>query len=626
MEPLKHECGIAMICLRKPLAHFHEQYGSWTYALDQMYLLLEKQRNRGQEGAGVACVKLHAEPGEDYMFRERAVGSGAVTDIYDAIHHQLAQFTHDQRTDVAFAEHSIPFAGERYMGHLRYSTHGRTGMSYVHPFLRRNNWSARNLCICGNFGLTNVEQVFDELTEIGQHPRVNTDTYILLEQLGHRLDRESERVYNIAKQKGLTGRDITSFIEHHIDVSHVLEQATRIWDGGYVLCGMTGSGESFVMRDPWGIRTAFYYTDDEKVVIASERPAIQHVFCLETMVIHELLPGQALIIGHDGNYRLQQILPAKPQTSACVFERIYFSRGTDADIYQERKNLGHNLLQPVLHAIDDDIEHTVFSYIPNTAVVASYGLNEAFDRYLENKHIQAIMQSEHKPSAEELRRILGNHIRREKVVLKDIKLRTFITEGKSRNGLASHVYDITYGSITPYVDNLVVIDDSIVRGTTLRESIIRILDRLHPHKLVVVSSAPQVRYPDYYGIDMTSLGEFIAFRTALDLLHQQGRDELLETVYQRCLAQRNVPDEQLVNHVKAIYEPFTEAQITARMAELLCPPDVKTPVEIVFQTMEGLHQACPNHHGDWYFSGNFPTAGGLRLLNQAYIDFYENRP
>lgn len=623
MEELKHECGVAMIGLRKPLAHFQEKYGSWTYALNKMYLLLEKQRNRGQEGAGMACVKMNAMPGEDYMFRERAVGSGAATEIYEAIRQQVQAFSEDERADVQFAESHIPFAGERYMGHLRYSTHGRTGMSYVHPFLRRNNWRARNLSICGNFGMTNIENVFDKLTAIGQHPRVSTDTYVLLEQLGHRLDRESERVYAEAKTKGLEGQEITDFIEKNIDISHILTDSAPLWDGGYVVCGVTGSGESFAMRDPWGIRTAFWYADDEKLILASERPAIQTVFNLETDEVHELLPGEALIMRRNGEWHLQQILPAKPKTSACVFERIYFSRGSDADIYKERKELGHQLLQPVLKAIDYDVEHTVFSYIPNTAAVASYGLTEAFDQYMIAQHVDQLGKLDHKPTAEELMAIVGKHVRRENVAIKDIKLRTFITEGKSRNDLAGHVYDITYGTLTPYVDNLVVIDDSIVRGTTLRESIIRILDRLHPKKLVIVSSCPQVRYPDYYGIDMTRMGEFIAFRTAVVLLNEKGMGHIVDDVYQKCLAQRNLPDEQIVNCVKEIYAPLTDEEISVRMAELLRSPEVTSPIEIVFQSMEGLHNACPNHLGDWYFSGDFPTPGGMKLLNEAYIEYME---
>lgn len=623
MEELKHECGVAMIGLRKPLAHFQEKYGSWTYALNKMYLLLEKQRNRGQEGAGMACVKMNAMPGEDYMFRERAVGSSAATEIYGAICKQICAYTETERQNVDFVESHIPFAGERYMGHLRYSTHGKTGMSYVHPFLRRNNWRARNLSICGNFGMTNIEHVFEQLTAIGQHPRVNTDTYVLLEQLGHRLDRESERLYAEAKEHGLEGQDITEYIEQHIDVSHILTDASPLWDGGYVVCGVTGSGESFAMRDPWGIRTAFWYADDEKLILASERPAIQTVFNLETDDVHELLPGEAIIMRRDGSFHLQQILPAQPKTSACVFERIYFSRGSDADIYKERKELGHQLLQPVLKAIDYDVEHTVFSYIPNTAAVASYGLTEAFDQYMIKQHVAQLAALDHKPTAEELLNIVGKHVRRENVAIKDIKLRTFITEGKSRNDLAGHVYDITYGTLTPHVDNLVVIDDSIVRGTTLRESIIRILDRLHPKKLVIVSSCPQVRYPDYYGIDMTRMGEFIAFRTAVVLLQEKGLGHVITDVYQKCLEQRNLPAEQMVNWVKEIYEPLTDDEISTKMAELLRSPEVTTPIEIVFQSMDGLHKACPNHLGDWYFSGDFPTPGGVKLLNEAYIEYME---
>ena len=613
-----------MVRLLKPLAYYQHKYGTWQYGLDKLYLMMEKQHNRGQEGAGLACLKMQADAGEEYFFRERALGSQAITEIFSAVHHRLAEYSPEQRDDVAFAEKSLPYAGEIYMGHLRYSTTGKSGLSYVHPFLRRNNWRARNLCICGNFNMTNMDEVFSCLTTIGQHPRVNADTYVMLEQVGHRLDRESDRLYDLAKKQGLVGMDITRYIEDHMDMSNVLSQSSQVWDGGYVVCGITGSGECFSMRDPWGIRPAFWYADDEVMVLASERPVIQTAFNLPKDAIHSLEPGQAILVSKDGQLRLQQIIPAR-RLQACSFERIYFSRGSDSDIYAERKALGRQLVEPILAAINGDVDHTVFSYIPNTAEVAFYGMAEGFDYYKNQQRINRILSLGHIPSADELRDIFGDHVRREKVAWKDIKLRTFITESKSRNDLAAHVYDVTYGCLNEQTDNLVVIDDSIVRGTTLRESIIRILDRLHPKKLVIVSSAPQIRYPDYYGIDMSNMDDFIAFKAAIALLKEQGREGLIEQVYRQCLEQRHLPKEQMQNYVKQIYAPFTPEQISAKMVELLRMPEVETEIQLVFQTLEGLHKACPNHPGDWYFSGNYPTLGGMRNLNEAFIHYVEEQ-
>lgn len=579
MEELKHECGVAMIRLRKPLSYYEEKYGTRKYGLNKLYLLMEKQHNRGQEGAGLACINLEAEPGEEYIFRERALGGNAITEIFSEAHKK-------------------PYIGQMYMGHLRYSTTGKSGLSYVHPFLRRNNWRARNLCLCGNFNMTNVPEIFAELASKGQHPRINVDTYILLEQIGHRLDRESERLCQQAMQDGKEGMDITRYIEENIDIRNVLRSSATLWDGGYVVCGLTGSGECFALRDPWGIRPAFWYADDEVMVLASERPVIQTTLDLETEAIHELQPGEALIMRGNGQIGTYQILEQK-KLQACSFERIYFSRGSDRDIYQERKNLGRLLYQQVHEAIDGEVENTVFSFIPNTAETTFYGLCSGFE--------------EHHP-----------RVRREKVVWKDIKLRTFITESQSRNDLAAHVYDITYGSVRANQDMLVVIDDSIVRGTTLRESIIHILDRLHARRLVIVSSAPQIRYPDYYGIDMARLSELIAFKAAVALLEERGMAGLQDEVYQQCLAQRDKRPEEMNNYVGRIYEPFTDEEISAKIAELLRAPEVKTEVRIVFQTIEALHEACPNHPGDWYFSGDYPTPGGYRCLNEAYIHYYED--
>lgn len=604
MEELKHECGVAMIRLRKPLSYYQEKYGTWMYGLNKLYLMMEKQHNRGQEGAGLACVKLSAEPGEEFIYRERALGSGAITEIFSEVHKRISECstesgraTEQQLKDPYFAERFVPYAGEMYMGHLRYSTTGKSGISYVHPFLRRNNWRARNLCLCGNFNMTNVPEIFEDLKAIGQHPRINSDTYIMLEQVGHRLDRESDRLWEEAHTNGLTGMDTTEYIEQHFNMANVLRQSCEKWDGGFVICGLTGSGESFTIRDPWGIRPAFWYADDEIMVLASERPVLQTAFNLSIDQVHELKPGEAIMMTHSGELKLEQILQPK-KLQACSFERIYFSRGSDADIYQERKTLGRLLFEPVKKALDGEVENTVFSFIPNTAETAYYGLCEGFEAEY-------------------------GHIRREKVVHKDIKLRTFITESNSRNDLAAHVYDITYGSVEAYKDNLVVIDDSIVRGTTLRESIIRILDRLHPNKLVIVSSSPQIRYPDYYGIDMARLSEFIAFKAAVALLYDKGLEHKLQEVYGKCLAQRNLPADEMQNYVQEIYQPFTDEDISRKMVELLRAPGVETDVRIVFQSIEGLHQAIPHHPGDWYFSGNYPTPGGVRCLNEAYIRFYE---
>ncbi len=572
MEELKHECGVAMIRLLKPLSYYQRKYGTWRYGLNKLYLLMEKQHNRGQEGAGIACVNLDAPAGTEYMFRERAEGKDAITEIF-------------KRTDDSFA-------GQLYMGHLRYSTTGKSGLTFVHPFLRRNNWRAKNLCLCGNFNMTNIEEVFDYLTSQGQSPRIYSDSYIMLELMGHRLDREAERLYAEAREKQLEGTAVTQYIEKHIRMENVLAKTLSHFDGGYVMCGMTGSGEMFAMRDPWGIRPAFYYQDDEVVVIASERPVIQTVFDLSVEDIHELQPGQSLLIRKSGEQCLEQILPPQ-KYSACSFERIYFSRGSDSDIYQERKRLGEQLVQRIMQTIDGDVANTVFSYIPNTAEVAFYGITDGF-------------------------RHLNHEVRIEKVVWKDIKLRTFITEGAERNDLAAHVYDISYGCLVPYKDNLVIIDDSIVRGTTLRESIFKILDRLHPKKIVMVSSSPQIRYPDYYGIDMSRLEELCVFRAAIELIKDRGLQQLIADTYRACKTEPSA-----ANHVKDIYRPFTIEEINRKMVEMLRPEGMKTPVELVFQSIDGLHCACPHHPGDWYFTGDYPTVGGVRMVNRAFVNYVE---
>ena len=616
MEQLKHECGVAMIRLLKPLDYYEKKYGTWAYGFNKLYLMMEKQHNRGQEGAGIASVSLNTEPGREYMFREKAEGKTAITEIFSRVTQEMA--------------------GELLMGHLRYSTTGKSGLTFVHPFLRRNNWRAKNLCLCGNFNMTNIDEVFSFLTAQGQSPRIYGDSYITLELMGHRLDREVERLYEEAKSKGLEGLDITKYIDEHVEMANVLRTTMEHYDGGYVMCGLTGSGEMFSVRDPWGIRPAFYYRDEEIVALASERPVLQTTFDLNAEDICELKPGEALIVYKNGDFKLVQILGegiAQPngqcsmfngqyKYSACSFERIYFSRGSDRDIYQERKRLGEQLTPAILKAIDGDVENTVFSYIPNTAEVAYYGMTDGF-------------------------RQEGYNVRTEKVVWKDIKMRTFIADNSERNDLAAHVYDISYGSLRPNVDNLVIIDDSIVRGTTLRESIFKILDRLHPKKIVMVSSSPQIRYPDYYGIDMARLEEFCAFRATMALIESltprsaegrlQGKNpspigegseytcgpNLIEEVYKACKQELLKPKEEMQNCVRALYEPFTVEEINKKIVEMLRPADMQAPIELVFQSIEGLHEACPNHPGDWYFTGHYPTPGGTRLVNQAFVNYVE---
>ena len=625
MEKNIHEdCGVAMIRLLKPLEYYQEKYGTWMYALNKLYLMMEKQHNRGQEGAGMASVKLDSEPGNEYMFRERAEGKNAVAEIFANVHKHYKNLSQEQLSDVSFAKTNLPFAGDLYMGHLRYSTTGKSGLSYVHPFLRRNNWKAKNLCMCGNFNMTNIGDVFEILTEQGQCPRIYSDTNILLELMGHRLDREVERNFVDAQKLGLEKRAITNYIEENVQMSNVLKTTMQHFDGGYVICGLTGSGEMFSIRDPWSIRPAFYYKNDEIVVLASERPVLQTTFDLECDDIQELKPGQALIVNKRGECSLQQILEPK-QNAACSFERIYFSRGSDRDIYKERETLGRQLTEPVLKVVDYDTEHTVLSYIPNTAEVAFYGLVHGFKEQIDKKKVEQIAALGSKASSEEVYRIIHQDVRSEKVAWKDIKLRTFITEGNSRNDLASHVYDVTYECIKPYEDNLVIIDDSIVRGTTLKESILRILDRLHPKKIVVVSSAPQIRFPDYYGIDMPHPEEFCVFRAVIELIRERGMEDLLREVYENCKKELAKPKgETISNAVRAVYKPFTVDEINKKIVEMLRPEGMTTPVELVFQSVEGLHNAIPNHPGDWYFTGNYPTPGGMRLVNEAFVSYYEH--
>lgn len=584
--------------------------------------MMEKQHNRGQEGAGLACLKMHAVPGEEFIFRERALGAGGIEAIFENVKEKLQKYTPEQTQDIDYITHHLPYAGEIYMGHLRYSTTGKSGLSYVHPFLRRSNWRAKNLCICANFNMTNVPEIFGAIATKGQHPRMMSDTYILLEQLGHRLDRESERCYVEAKSKGLKNTDITRYIEENIDVANILKSAAPVWDGGYAIMGVTGSGECFTMRDPWGIRPCFWYMNDEFLAVASERPVLQTTFDLEVDDIHELTPGQAILMRENGEMRLEQILPQRGY-HACSFEHVYFSRGSDCDIYRERKEMGRRLVNPVLKAINGELDNTVISYIPNTAEASFFGLVQGFNEYLNEQKIKDIELLGGHPQPEELRRILSRRVRSEKVAWKDIKLRTFIAEGNSRKDLAAHVYDITYESLVAYKDNLVIIDDSIVRGTTLRESVIRILDRLHPKRIVIVSASPQVRYPDFYGIDMPDLGEFISFRAIIALLKQHGKEDLIRSVYKRCKEQEGRPKEEMQEYVRELYAECSGDEISKKTAELLRPEGVQTEIHIVYQTLEGLHKACPLAPGDWYFSGHYPTPGGRMRVNQAFINFYE---
>lgn len=623
MEPLKHECGIAYVRLRKPLQHYIDRYGTFLYGLNKLYLLMEKQHNRGQDGAGLAVIKQAAPVGEEYLFRERAEGSNAITTIFARVHKEIAKFSSEELQKTKILEENVPFIGECYMGHLRYSTTGRSGINFIHPMMRRSNWRAKSLAACGNFNLTNVDGIFREITSVGQHPRLTSDTHVLLEQTGHRLDREIERLYQIAKKSGLEGMDITHFIEARVDLANVLKSSAPLWDGGFVMCGVTGSGDSYVLRDRNGIRPAFYYIDDEIIVVASERPVIQTVMDVRSEQITELKPGEALLINQRAEYSLQQILEPGCLKS-CSFERIYFSRGSDKDIYNERKELGRSLLPQILKEVDYDLDHTVFSYIPNTAEVAYYGMLEGANEHLNQVKGQEILSLPSPLDQNKVAQILNRSVRSEKVAIKDIKLRTFIAEGNSRNDLAAHVYDITYGTIQRGVDNLVVIDDSIVRGTTLQQSILKILDRLGPRKIVVVSSSPQIRYPDCYGINMSEMKEFIAFRAAVALLEERGMQSVIFEAYKEALELRKIDKTQFIpNVVKTIYAPFSTEEISSTMVRLLKSKEVNADVSIVFQSIEGLHKAIPNHPGDWYFTGDYPTPGGSHIVNEAFINFVE---
>jgi amidophosphoribosyltransferase len=614
-------CGIAFIRLRKPLEYYYRQYGTWKYGLEKLYLLMEKQHNRGQEGAGLACVKLHSQPGEEYIFRERAEGASGINTIFANVYKNYEHLSPEAWNDPFYAAEKLPFAGEIYLGHLRYSTTGRSGISYVHPFLRRSNWKDRTMVLAGNFNLTNVDEIFSNLTSIGQHPRDMGDTIIMLENLGHQLDLEVQRKYDKFISEGMDYRDVNAAIEKNLNVAEVIRRAEKDWDGGYAICGMLGHGDSFVFRDPNGIRPAFYYVDDEIIVAASERPVIQTVMDLNIDDVKELEPGTALIVKKDGSYSIENIRK-KENIRKCSFERIYFSRGSDRDIYKERKSLGTLLTPQILKAVDNDLTHSVFSFIPNTAETAFYGMMEGIeDEMIEEKKRQ--LRSGKKFTDAEIEEILSARPRQEKIVIKDIKMRTFIAQDKNRNDLAAHVYDITYGTVRPKVDNLIVIDDSIVRGTTLRQSIIKILTRLDPKKIIVCSSCPQIRYPDCYGIDMSRLSEFIAFKATISLLNKTGRQSIINEVYAKCKAQQNKPKEEIVNYVKEIYAPFTDEEISKEIALQVTPEGMTMPLEIVYQSLDNLHKAIPEHTGDWYFSGDYPTPGGNRVVNDTFINYIE---
>lgn len=621
-DSIKHECGIALIRLLKPLSYYQKKYGSWQYGLHKLYLLMEKQHNRGQEGAGLATVKLDPSPGSEFIFRERALGSGAISEIFANVQNKLNHFSPEKLQDVDFAKKNAPYAGELFLGHLRYSTTGRTSMSYIHPFLRRNNWASRNLAIAGNFNMTNVEEMFQHLLSEGQHPRDYADTFVILELLGHYLDREVQYQYDKFKDAYNNGHALTRKIEEELDIPFLLKRAAKLWDGGYVLSGLIGSGDAFTMRDPWGIRTAFYYQDDEVAVVASERPVIQTAFNLKKDDIKELQPGEALVLKKNGTSYLSQIIEPKKVTP-CSFERIYFSRGSDYDIYRERKKLGELLIPSIVEMINHDFDNTVFSFIPNTAEVAYLGMLEGLENHFNHEKALLISEKRRSLSKEEIESILSKRVRSEKVAVKDIKLRTFIAQGNTRDDLAAHVYDITYGSLRRGKDTLVIIDDSIVRGTTLKQSIIKILDRLDPLRIVVVSSSPQIRYPDCYGIDMSKMSDFIAFKAAMELLKTEDKQHIIDEVYRKSVEQKNKRPDEMVNYVKEIYDQFSDQQVADKIAEMLTPKGTKAKVKIVFQTIEDLHKACPNHKGDWYFSGNYPTPGGNRVVNNAFINYIE---
>ncbi|MBR7067202.1 MAG: amidophosphoribosyltransferase [Bacteroidales bacterium] len=625
-EQLKHECGIALIRLLKPLEYYQIKYGTWRYGLHKLYLLMEKQHNRGQDGAGMASIKFDLQPGRKYIDRERSNTSTPIRDVFDTVNRGMAPYVNrpDLLNDPIWAKENLPFAGELFLGHLRYGTFGNNSIDYVHPVMRANNWKSRTLVLAGNFNMTNVNELFQKLIDLGQHPRDYSDTVTVLEKIGHFLDEENQQLFRQYKNDGHPNIEISKLIAESLNLGKVLQAATKDFDGGYAMAGLVGHGDAFVVRDPWGIRPAYYYKDDEIVVVASERPVIQTVMNVGYDAVQPIKPGYALIMKRNGDVSHEEIRIPQTQRS-CSFERIYFSRGTDADIYRERKKLGELLTPAILKAINGNYSNAVFSYIPNTAESAFFGMVKGMEDYIKLDKKSRIMAKGKSLTEKDLDDIINTRLRAEKVAVKDVKMRTFITEDKSRDDLVGHVYDITYGTIRPGLDDLVIIDDSIVRGTTLKESILRILDRLQPTSIVVVSSSPQIRYPDCYGIDMARLGDLVAFRAAIELLRESGQESVINTVYKQCKEQQNLPKEDIINYVKEIYRPFTDEQISQKIAELLTPAGINAKVKIVFQSIDNLHKACPNDLGDWYFTGNYPTPGGNRVVNNAFINYIENR-
>jgi len=625
-DAIKHECGIAFLRLRKPLQFYREKYGTSFYGLSKMYLLMEKQQNRGQDGAGLANIKLDVPPGTRYISRQRSNSPKPIQEIFDKIHSRFSDLERDnpeKLKDSDYLKENFAFTGEVFLGHLRYGTFGGNSIEQCHPFLRQNNWMTRNLVVAGNFNLTNVEELFGLLVELGQHPKEVADTVTVMEKIGHFLDEENQRLFDMFKQQGYRNIQITEKISHHLDIKKILRKSAEDWDGGYAMVGMIGNGDAFVLRDPNGIRPAYYYEDEEVVVVASERPVIQTAFNVVEDRVKEIEPGHALIVRKDGSMSIDEIRPAL-ERKACSFERIYFSRGNDADIYQERQELGRRLIPTILKSVNYDLDNTVFSFIPNTAETAWYGLIKGVEDFINIEKVKQLSAlKDHDP--EKIAAIIARRARVEKIAIKDAKLRTFITEDSARDEMVAHVYDITYGTVKRGKDNLVVIDDSIVRGTTLKKSIIRILDRLDPKKIIIVSSAPQIRYPDCYGIDMAKLGDFIAFQAAVALLKEQGKEEMLQIVYRKCKEQESLPKEQVKNYVKEVYEPFSDEQISHKIAQMLRPSDIKAEVDIIYQTVADLHAACPKNLGDWYFTGDYPTPGGNKVVNRAFIYFMEGR-
>jgi amidophosphoribosyltransferase len=626
-DQIKHECGFVLIRLRKPLEYYKEKYGSWMYGLNKLYLLMEKQHNRGQDGAGVVSLKIDQQSGSRYLSRKRSNKVNPIQDVFGDINRQMSKVeggTPELMKDPVWAKENMPFCGELYLGHLRYGTFGKHSIDYVHPVMRENNWRSRNLVLAGNFNLTNVDEIFKSLEDLGQHPKDFTDTVTMLENVGHFLDEENQNLFRQYKDEGYSNREISSKIEDNLNVKKILERSSRRWDGGYVIAGMVGHGDAFVERDPWGIRPASYYVDDEVVVVASERAVIQTAMNVGIRDVQELKPGHALIVKKNGEVS-EELIRVPQERRSCSFERIYFSRGSDKYIYQERKELGKLLAPKLLEKVNFDLERTVFSYIPNTAETAFYGMIEGVRNEVNKDKIEKIKALGSELTDEKLQEIMHVQPRVEKMAIKDVKMRTFIADDESRDDLVAHVYDVTYGVVKNQEDTLVIIDDSIVRGTTLKKSILRILDRLRPKKIIIVSSAPQIRYPDCYGIDMAKLGDFCAFQAAIELLKDKGMQSVIDDVYKKCKAQQNLPKEEIVNYVTEIYKPFNDEEVSAKIAEMLTPEGIDAEVEVVYQTVDNLRKACPNDHGDWYFTGNYPTSGGNKVVNTSFINFIEGR-